>query len=90
MMRDYALIACPICEWKTYVLAPTIIDENTLAHLFGVGVLAEIAQSNFNSVVEETFKEHFQTHTMVDLVRALRARDDRIKQLDDQIKELLG
>lgn len=61
---------CPLCTWTHEVkhLAPGL-DENTLAGVFGKGVMLAIARNDRAEAAERALQAHFATHSTVEWVR---------------------
>ena len=63
-------IRCPLCEW-TYTVPPLPagVDENTLAEVFGPGIMLIQARNERSGETERQLSEHFNTHPLRDWLR---------------------
>lgn len=76
------LYHCPLCEWAHE--EPNIderINEASLASVFGVGVMQQVAMSNRAQKIERAIEEHLATHTTVEWVRKVSELNAEIKKL---------
>lgn len=75
-------VNCPLCEWHYEVkpLDPRI-DVNTLAGVFGHGVVANIAINRQNEATEAALDAHLKTHTLVEWVRKVSSLETEIRLL---------
>ena len=73
-------IRCPLCEW-TYTVPPLLggVDENTLAGVFGPGVMLRSAIHQRAADTEERLSEHFNTHPLPDWLRKVTALQAQIE-----------
>ena len=85
-------VSCPIdlCLW-TYTI-PRLdprINADTLAGVFGPGIMAQHAINQQNQTTERAIEEHMKSHTLVDWIGCIQrlklniaARDARIAELE--------
>lgn len=75
------LLTCPIpdCPWthKVPELSPGAASPDALAGVFGPGVFAAAAAHQHARGLEDALRAHFETHTLVDWVTALRNANQR-------------
>lgn len=79
-MTPIQVISCPLCTW-TYQVKP--LDErlnaNTLAGIFGPGVMLNVAINRQTDETERALSEHFKTHTVVEWVKKV---SDQQREID--------
>ena len=82
-------IHCPLCEW-TYTVPslPAGVDENTLAEVFGPGIMLIQARNQRAADTEERLSEHFKTHQLVDWLRKVTALQAEIERLNAELAML--
>lgn len=75
-------IKCPLCDWRYDVpeLDPRI-DANTLAGVFGPGMMANAAINQRNQDTERKLKEHLETHKLVEWVEKVSALETELRLL---------
>jgi hypothetical protein len=69
---------CPVldCEWTESVPEPDPLATRpeTLASVFGTGVMAAAAVAVHHQKTETALEKHFATHTLVDYVRTMESQ----------------
>lgn len=75
-------ITCPLCDWHYDVppLDPRI-SANTLAGVFGLGIMASIAINRRNEETEVRLQEHLQIHKLHEWVSKITALQAELNQL---------
>lgn len=75
---------CPLpdCPWATVTMPGPAEHPGALADVFGWGVFAAHAASERHLENERKIREHLETHTLLEWVKALTAAQDRIKTLE--------
>lgn len=76
-------VKCPLCDWQ-HTEEAIAVSNDTLASIFGVGTLASNAWQKRNARIEQAIDDHFRSHGLVEWVRAVVNRDERIAQLEAQ------
>ena len=73
-------IRCPLCDW-TYTVPPLPagVDENTLAGVFGPGVMLRSAINLRAADTEAQLSAHFDTHPLPDWLRKVTALQAQIE-----------
>jgi hypothetical protein len=76
----HARINCPLCDWHYDVpeLDPRI-DSNTLAGVFGHGIMANIAINRRNEETERKLNEHLSTHKLVEWAKKVSALETELR-----------
>lgn len=86
-------IACPIdiCPWTYTVprLDPRI-NGDTLAGVFGPGIMAQHALNQQTQATEWALQEHFKTHKLTDWIMCIQRLKLNVAARDFRIKELEG
>ena len=73
-------IHCPLCDWTyTEPPLPTGVDENTLAKVFGPGIMLIQARNQRAADTEARLGEHFKTHQLIDWLRKVTALQAQIE-----------
>lgn len=75
-------INCPLCEWH-YEPPPVTASVNSLASVFGPGVMQAVAITQRMSETERRLQEHLSKHTLVEWVTKvarLQAELDKLKE----------
>lgn len=80
-----AIIQCPLCEWRHIEKLPEISND-TLADIFGAGIMAATANHQRQHFIERQLRAHFETHKLEEWVKAVAERDSRIHQLCEIIE----
>ena len=73
-------VRCPLCDW-TYTVPPLSggVDENTLAGVFGPGMLLLQAVNRRAADTEDQLSAHFNTHPLPDWLRKVTALQAQIE-----------
>lgn len=71
---------CPLCSWSHTESA--VVSDNTLAGVFGVGVMAAVEFNRMSERMETALQDHFSRHTLAEWVQAVTSRDKRITELE--------
>lgn len=66
------IVGCPLdrCEW-THLEPSPVVTEGALANLFGPGVMAAVAKTQFHERLERALEQHFATHKPEDYLRTI-------------------
>ena len=74
------IIRCPLCDW-TYTVPPLPagVDENTLAGVFGPGVMLRSAINRRAADTEDQLSAHFNTHPIPAWLRKVTALQAQIE-----------
>lgn len=59
---------CPLCEWHYDIPPLPPVTSDTLASVFGHGVMINIAINRQNEKTEEALNDHLKTHSLVEWV----------------------
>jgi hypothetical protein len=89
-----ATLKCPICEW-THIVREVRANNETLAGVFGFGVLAAIDANRVAEETEDALQKHLSGHTLIEWVARvseleaqIRAKDQAIVRLSDALVAL--
>jgi hypothetical protein len=58
------------CQW-TFRLEPPNVGDPTLATVFGIGLMASTAASQFAQHVETVLENHYECHSVVDYLKTI-------------------
>lgn len=74
-LLDTDVIKCPVdgCTWCMAVEKPDprALDDNCLASVFGVGVMAACARNEFADKIDRSLRAHVRSHSIDDWLRTV-------------------
>lgn len=80
-------VNCPLCEWH-YDVPPVNADHNTLAGVFGHGIMFNHALNDQARKTEEQLQLHLGSHTLVEWVRKVTALENENRCLRAEVSML--
>jgi len=91
MTTPVVVLNCPLCSWSlTIHPISNEITLNTLAEVFGQGIMYQQAINQRNQETEKALTTHLTTHPLTDWVRAIRDLQEDNKHLQAEVTILRG
>lgn len=82
MVHRQAIISCPLCQWR-YEIKPLDprLNADTLASVFGPGIMFQTALNRQTEETEKALREHFSGHKIEEWVRKVTEQASEIERL---------
>lgn len=75
-----AIFRCPLCDWTLAVPPVTHVQEETLAGVFGHGVMHQHANNLRLQQIERELHDHLSQHSLVEWITKVRALEQQLQE----------